>query len=465
MKFSSDIQAFLDENAGFEPDLKWEDRVNESHGHIRKLFGGNTLTLEYKTDATYEGIPSEDAHKIYKYLKNNCPDYLNKYNIYANCFIKERINSNKPKSNNSHKWTKHIPEYFKRNDLVPPLDLSSFISDLGETYAKYKNKKVTLYVVATTEPIAFTMMGHMGADGNSCFRQSSQNPHHKFILGQTKGSFVVLISDSPLDITYKGLHKSESVLARLWGIHDPQSEKTAICNYYSNPNGKLRNTVFGHVPKILDLIMGEGFESKDVGPHLGVKNVYYNNRGNKHDVNICFFKHGSWPETQHSFICNNYNLCTSKQTSCGGCGRRTHQDSIFKDPIVDNSRCYACVNKLGLTKSDLTGIESISKDIVLYKDSNGEIKKAFSSEVGSEIRSKTYLEFSKKDKTKVKLTSYVYPLIAKKANKINIIPPTGLTIQAISSDTNKTIEIKNNIKKYTLSSNELFKTTEYEIVE
>lgn len=384
MHHDKELQQFLNAHPGFEPDIAWVKRVGDAQKDMRSFLGAETIFFEVEIDDTYTGIPSSETKKIYTYMQKHMPEYLRQYNIrieeFENPYI-ERLKKPRhgiKKAKRKINWAKHIKFWCKINEKTPS-GIEKIVSDMGEKYAIYANKKIKVVFTISTEPLAYACLGNIGENG-SCFRQGSQNPHHKYILGQTPGSFVIFVTHEPFEITYDGITNLDS-LGRLWGIRNCKTTQMLLCNWYPK-QCKEMNALLPALKTGIKQWLGKDYKLSTDRTIPSVEGVWHNNRGNSnHEINWSLVKKTKPFEYKKTWSCNTANINRDLQVRCESCGRLYHRDDAVRDDIMGSRICYSCIEKQTVKTSDFSGLKSWQASSIYYLDKNNEIKTAFHGEI------------------------------------------------------------------------------------
>lgn len=387
MHSDKELQKFLDKTPGFEPDTEWVSRLDRAQKDIREFIGGKSKSLTIEMEDVYLGLPEHETKKIYDYFCRVMPEYIQQYNIaqseFENPGIKRRKKSNRSGKVNDKviSWGKHIRFWCDKNEKYP-YDLHDMVSNMGELYAMYKNKKMQLTFTITTHPIAYASLGSLG-EYRSCFRQGSENPHHKYVLGQTPGSFVILVTHDPIEVDYDTLMNAD-ILGRLWGFYDNSNGSFCFCNWYPKKCNIINSLLSGLRQGLQEWLPDHKLISDNsymptIAPD---RSIWHNNRGNSNqEINWCAYNPTQTNSATVTWNSVQGNMNKNHQTSCPQCGRRFHVDSRFLDSYTGEYMCYKCEHDKETVVSDYSGEESKLASIVHYIDDDGKIKKAFSNEI------------------------------------------------------------------------------------
>lgn len=251
-------KGFKIRHGGFFPcDIdKWHDKVEENHQDIRNWLGGVRKSIIIKLNAQQNQASEELARPIINSILNTIPDYLNCYGFDESVFLSPSIRQG---THNSIRVGKHIRSYaenYLRNDPSRDYtlrDLDRKLAALRTIWAKAKTQPSTLEVTLTTSPRAFVLLGHYGPDADSCFRNGSDKTADKFVMGQSKDSFVLVISK-----LNEGTSKFEQV-ARAFGFTSNNFKYISVCNFYYS-DGLSEGDSIEAIKTFVEQINGESYK-------------------------------------------------------------------------------------------------------------------------------------------------------------------------------------------------------------
>jgi hypothetical protein len=211
------------------------DKVQDAHEEVRKAIGGIRLTCSIETPKPEDDVQIDvkGPEKTIENILSHLPNYLRDSNL-----TKEDLYS--PTLPDGIKTTKHILKYASKklddyNNLlygapyVCMESVSKHVAQLGSDYTAKNPTGTTYGVVLTTAARAFLSIGHFGPDNGSCFGQGRQNYNHKFHIGVSPDTFVLLIKKK-LGKLHEATNSPDTV-ARMWGFYS--KNKISFCNYYS----------------------------------------------------------------------------------------------------------------------------------------------------------------------------------------------------------------------------------------
>jgi hypothetical protein len=216
---------------GCRPPHNWFDLVEDAHIDIRSFLGG------VEKDGIFDFEDCDPVIKDYSVIE---PEIIRLTNILPGYFTDFKF---APKNMcyplipvegkfKGMKWSTHIAHY-ARNEKInkeQEKELSSIMATMNKKWLLEKTKKTSLRVVLSTHPAAFMMLGHYNCDGQSCFKDGGANHIHKYILGQTKDSYVGIISFSDNTKEYLDLDKPN--VARFWGASNESHTIFNVNNIY-----------------------------------------------------------------------------------------------------------------------------------------------------------------------------------------------------------------------------------------
>ena len=208
----------------------------ENHKEINKILGNEIYERKIEIDS------STDSSLIIPYIESSyaqlqclISEYFYKYNLRIDSFLTPGYIN--PNNNKVISWGKHIHGYLKKNEYSEDFinQVNNVVSNFFQKLEGSKKNKITLYVYLITKPQAFCQIGIYGPDNSSCFRYNAINEVHKYIIGQTKNSFVGLISKVPINIDTYFLEKKE-ILCRFFGVLQNINDNNIfdVFNIYKN---------------------------------------------------------------------------------------------------------------------------------------------------------------------------------------------------------------------------------------
>lgn len=130
------------------------------------------------------------------------------------------------------KTTRYVSRWMIKNRIAESKqkEVMTILSHLQGHITDLYNHSGTYKVVVTCDPRAFVVLGNTECD-SSCFAHQGENPHHKWILSETKNTFVILgfKESSSTSFDYKNLR--DNVIFRAWGVKKPTA--AIISNKYT----------------------------------------------------------------------------------------------------------------------------------------------------------------------------------------------------------------------------------------
>jgi hypothetical protein len=232
---------------------RWFDKVEENHQEIRNFLGGSSLCKTCETDDVDNdvGIHDPEIDKIFNDIQRLIPSYIYYYGFYPEDLRSTYMHD---PFGRKIRWGKHITSWMSERKVSPESrkEVNKVIARLGEIYSKASSQKGKLYFYLITDPKAFVRIGHYGIDP-TCFANGGLNEVHKFIIGQTRHSFVGLLSADPIDLdTYNSLEVSGNIMARFCGVADSTMRAFHCFNFYPRPPGEsIINTVANGFSQVL----------------------------------------------------------------------------------------------------------------------------------------------------------------------------------------------------------------------
>jgi hypothetical protein len=273
-KFIEWYNKFITSFKGVRVNDNWFDKCEESHKSIREWLGGNdsvTKKIEVdkpKTDTLDAKSVSEFAIGIYRLI----PDYFRAYGLDYYCFIhKTAIGTSYAKMS----WGKHVSFWMESTKTSEEIKIAvnNLLSKIGKLWSLEKDTKDTIYCTIDTSAVSFVFIGHYGVDNNSCFKQTSLNQVHKYMIGQTKNTFIITLTRSKHETVHDAIVNG-AVFARVWGVTNEDHSIINILNAYP-PIEKLDKVTFPAIQEFCkQLLNADSIECKE--NRLIVRGVYQN---------------------------------------------------------------------------------------------------------------------------------------------------------------------------------------------
>lgn len=201
------LNTFIKRNGGFTPsDLKeWYSKVESRHNKIRVLIGGRKIQKFYDIEACDYSSENKQIDSIGDQICEILPAFLIDNAFDKNIFYKQTIQDS---SHSSRKLSKIIAQYshsYLRNNFSSERSVidkqkkvESLVSQLGKIWQKSRTSNIKLEITLSTTATGFILLGHCGADRDSCFRQSSTKEKHKYCIAQSNETFVITVG-KPLE--------------------------------------------------------------------------------------------------------------------------------------------------------------------------------------------------------------------------------------------------------------------------
>lgn len=203
----------------------WFDSVQDAHLEIRKRLDGFQINSHFDLKDIQRSAEMSSAGPIISHICTILPAYKSTYYLKTQDLLSPTMRDYK-----GIKTSKHISEYAKVANLSDDQkkELDRLLSALGNEWAKARVKEQKVFTTLSTEAKAFALLGHYGADWNSCFKQGGAKNSNKFHLGECENTFVFLVHDT----NCKGVDSSSKNWARAWGFFDPKQNVVNFTNLY-----------------------------------------------------------------------------------------------------------------------------------------------------------------------------------------------------------------------------------------
>lgn len=236
---------FLRRNGGFAPSaiFRWLKNVRRSHEELVGIFGKDIIHTPVSIKKIDDSITKAEIQSIIKEINENLPDFLSTLGhlLKRGVVLTEEALMTGVVPNGTHNVFKLSPLLSKAIDQYKKAGILGGSSSL--VWSRKMNKLASLWnavksidedfsveVTMSCTPKSFALIAHYGPDKDSCFRQGSLNnrDNQKYILGQTKNTFVITISRFIPE-----LEKTKNV-ARILGYYDSDTKAISVFNYYFN---------------------------------------------------------------------------------------------------------------------------------------------------------------------------------------------------------------------------------------
>ncbi len=263
----------------FDNIRSWFNRTERNHKQLREFLGGVTKTIKSDIVETNVAADFDEVEKPSCTIYTNIPKFFDNNGLSWPSMAKPVFILEGQKR--PTKWTKAISQYMVKNKVSQDVQniVNKQLSILGEVWSKYQSRKLTLYFTLTTHPKAFVSIGHYGnVDNRSCFKLAGVNEIHKFMIGQTKNSFVGLVSSKPIDFEEQYSFGSD-VLTRFWGIADPSFKAMYTFNNYPK-TPKYEGSVLKCILEGFSNVLGDAAELRENGK-VRPYGVYFNDESDK----------------------------------------------------------------------------------------------------------------------------------------------------------------------------------------
>jgi hypothetical protein len=175
----------------------WIEKVDQSHTEVRELLGGVRRNFQFSCKNEQQIHALDDCSAYVNAVVNCMPEYLSTYGLE-----KEDLAYPNLKKCKNISTTKHILGYADRAKITGyNLDcVRSYVTSLGNVYARRKAVTGEFSVTISTHPKAFCQIGSYGIDNSSCFMQGAFNSDKKYTYGAHKDTAVFLIREGINDL-------------------------------------------------------------------------------------------------------------------------------------------------------------------------------------------------------------------------------------------------------------------------
>jgi hypothetical protein len=239
------------------------DLVETKHKDIREKIGGIDKTIKVKIENESRPAPASEYVNLYIQLYDIIPEFWETGEVTLDALAYPTAQGGKRPG---VKWGKKI-EYFRRKNKVEvdKARLDATLGRLGEIWAKYKSEEQDICVTLSTNPCAFTLLGHYRTDINpktgtqSCFKQMGQRQLDKYCIAAYKDSYVLLVTKNPLSDDW---NKNTDVEARAWGMAYPDLTTFHLSNMYLKINKNKDGISIGNVMHGIEVLFSNILENK-----------------------------------------------------------------------------------------------------------------------------------------------------------------------------------------------------------
>lgn len=343
-KFLTWFGDFIGRHEGFKPSnvSRWFDRVEKSHTSLRALLGGTRFEKKIKIKSQQGSLNPEDVYDEVNVINQLLPGFLNYHGYDASVLLTPNINQG---SHSSTRIAKTIQTYAAKQVKDRRLttnglqEIETMLSKLGEKWGKARTSDIELDVTITTSAKAFALLGHYGPDIDSCFRQGSERPIQKYVLGQTDNSFVCLISQ------HDKVKNKDRVVSRSFGFFTDELKIAHFCNYYFRP-GFAEGDGIAAITSVMNSLWKDAveFHENKMVIHGSPDSIYHNPYGK------WSFSKGKNTNVNTTIVYPNENFI--RFFLCLVCGREARADTYWGE-IDGNFVCEICVDRA--PRCELTG--------------------------------------------------------------------------------------------------------------
>lgn len=205
------------------PNTWFDNSINIQKDAFEKL-GGVSKEIQLAEESV-EKLSFERVGEFAYTLVRLIPRYFQEYSYAPHHFCCQYFIQN----NKSIKFSTHVSHWLNKNKNKIPNDISQkvmiILSKLGAIW-DFENNQNKYKLLLTSHPGIFAQLGHFGVDRGSCFSHGGINRVQKFVLAQSKNTFIGIA------------YKNNVVACRFWGWFN--DGLTYITNAYSY-NGNIIN--------------------------------------------------------------------------------------------------------------------------------------------------------------------------------------------------------------------------------
>ncbi len=173
---------------------RWIDSLSRNHDELRNRLGGERKDFSLRLGPVEPNVSEMDytvSGAIYE-ITYALPEYLKTYNLDRNDLFKEKLSKFK-----NIKTSKHIMGYITRQKITDRTIIQRVeksLAIIGDARAKtVTNGYTDINVVISTQPKAFSLIGHFGCDPGSCFAHGNFNDYKRWCFSIMPNTFVLLV--------------------------------------------------------------------------------------------------------------------------------------------------------------------------------------------------------------------------------------------------------------------------------
>lgn len=359
------VNTFIRRNEGWKPrNLKlWHSKVESSHQEIRGFLGGVRRERRYKLASQQGKLPIGMREYYTKEINAVVPNYFTNSGYTPEILDLPTMTIGTHRAVRVAKTIRGQAEQILAgygltdNDYRTKLkQLDKILSDLGSEWARARTSETEIEVNFSTSPRAFSLLGHLGPDSDSCWRQTSDKTWQKYTLGQSKNTFVVIISKPDAKNKWK-------TVARCFGFAQKPFNIINLCNYYFAP-GFAEGDGLAAIRMFIEDLWQDSceFHEDKIAIHGKPLSVYQNPYGN------WSFSKGKGSRIDDIQILrpdeNNIRIF-----ECPKCARIYKTDEDWYE-VDEQFVCVRCVN--AASRCELTGRYTF-KPLVEYNDREGNV--------------------------------------------------------------------------------------------
>jgi hypothetical protein len=230
--------------------------------------------------------------------------------------------------------------------------LDKALSGLGAVWARSKTSDSELDVTLSTSPRGFALLGHYGPDQDSCFRQGSDKTQHKYILGQSKNTFIITISK------FNPKKNKFTNVARCMGFANNSFNTFNLANYYFS-HGFSEGDGLEAIRLFFEDIWKK--ESTLIEGKVHIETIFHNKYGN-----WTFVKGKESTEIGRQVL--NTDIMNILLFNCPKCGYESGSGNNWNE-VDDILVCHRCCSKAN--KCDISGELTFSTLVPLVDKSGG----------------------------------------------------------------------------------------------
>jgi hypothetical protein len=212
----------------------WIDQLSKTHNELRSRLGGERRDFSLHLNSVNGELSDCDsiASNAVSNIQYALPGYLTDYGLDRQDLFKEKLTKFK-----NIKTSKHVMGYVARSKVTEQWRIDyveKALTALGDARAKtVSDKDVKTNLVISTEPKAYTLIGHFGCDCGSCFAHGNFNDYKRWCFSIMPNTFVLLMKSVNTDTENafsRDAKDPEKPIFRMLGYTDDDFSIFNVCS-------------------------------------------------------------------------------------------------------------------------------------------------------------------------------------------------------------------------------------------